>query len=293
MGDGRVIATVRIVTEQPLPYLPRLEHYLRTVAEDEDYFSEGRLRPSEAHAIFHYTLRGRGECTVGARTYPVTAGQGFLQVVNDPACGYRYPHGGTEDWAFCCFCFSGGNTLPLVSDMIKTYGPVFSPDGRSPVLRRLADEERWLACPTIGRMESAELFYSLIFMLASLGERARDRAADEQLRLCRTLVEQAMHLIEERLADDPSVEELAAGLGVTREHLSRRFHQYTGRSLKRYLSEQRALLACRLLKETDLSVQEIAARLSFSSPTNFIRFFKDILQVTPAVFRESGQIPFY
>mgnify|MGYP004614377859 CR=1 FL=1 len=76
MGDGRVIATVRIVTEQPLPYLPRLEHYLRTVAEDEDYFSEGRLRPSEAHAIFHYTLRGRGECSVGARTYPVTAGQG-------------------------------------------------------------------------------------------------------------------------------------------------------------------------------------------------------------------------
>lgn len=293
MGDGQVIATARIVTEQPLPYLPRLDYYLRTVAEDEDYFSEGRLRPSEAHAIFHYTLRGRGECSVGARTYPVTAGQGFLQVVNDPACGYRYPHGGTEDWAFCCFCFSGGNTLPLVNDMIKAYGPVFTIDAGSPALRRLADEERWLSCPTIGRMESAELFYSLIFTLASLGERERGRTADEQLRQCRTLVEQAVHLIEERLADDPSVEELAAELGVTREHLSRRFHQYTGRSLKRYLSKQRALLACRLLKETDLPVQEIAARLSFSSPANFIRFFKKILQVTPAVFRASGQIPFY
>ena len=293
MGDGRVIATARIVTEQPLPYLPRLDYYLRTVAEDEDYFSEGRLRPSEAHAIFHYTLRGRGECSVGARTYPVTAGQGFLQVVNDPACGYRYPHGGTEDWAFRCFCFSGGNTLPLVNDMIKAYGPVFTIDAGSHTLRRLADEERWLSCPTIGRMESAELFYSLIFTLASPGERERGRTADEQLRQCRTLVEQAVHLIEERLADDPSVEELAAELGVTREHLSRRFHQYTGRSLKRYLSEQRALLACRLLKETDLSVQEIAACLSFSSPTNFIRFFKEILQVTPAVFRASGQIPFY
>ena len=34
MGDGRVIATARIVTEQPLPYLPRLDYYLRTVAED-------------------------------------------------------------------------------------------------------------------------------------------------------------------------------------------------------------------------------------------------------------------
>ena len=158
MGDGRVIATARIVTEQPLPYLPRLDYYLRTVAEDEDYFSEGRLRPSEAHAIFHYTLRGRGECSVGARTYPVTAGQGFLQVVNDPACGYRYPHGGTEDWAFCCFCFSGGNTLPLVNDMIKAYGPVFTIDAGSHTLRRLADEERWLSCPTIGRMESTELF---------------------------------------------------------------------------------------------------------------------------------------
>lgn len=293
MGDGRVIATARIVTEQPLPYLPRLDYYLRTVAEDEDFFSEGRLRPSEAHAIFHYTLRGRGECSVGARTYPVTAGQGFLQVVNDPACGYRYPHGGTEDWAFCCFCFSGGNTLPLVNDIIKAYGPVFTIDAGSPALRRLVDEERWLSCPTIGRMESTELFYSLIFTLASLGERERGRTADEELRQCRTLVEQAVHLIEERLADDPSVEELAEELGVTREHLSRRFHQYTGRSLKRYLSEQRALLACRLLKETDLSVQEIAACLSFSSPTNFIRFFKEILQVTPAVFRASGQIPFY
>lgn len=182
MGNGRVIATVRIMTEQPLPYLPRPDYYLRTVAEDEDCFSEGRLWPSEAHAIFHYTLHGRGECSVGARTYPVTAGQGFLQVVNDPACGYRYPRGGTEDWAFCCFRFSGGNTLALMNDMIKAYGPVFTIDAGSPTLRRSADEERWLACPTIGRMESAEPFYSLIFTLASLGERARDRAANEQLR---------------------------------------------------------------------------------------------------------------
>ena len=65
MGDGRVVTTIPIMTEQPLPHLPRLYHYLHTVAEDEDYFSEGRLRPSESHGIFHYTLHGRGECTVG------------------------------------------------------------------------------------------------------------------------------------------------------------------------------------------------------------------------------------
>lgn len=293
MGDGRVVTTIPIMTEQPLPHLPRLYHYLHTVAEDEDYFSEGRLRPSESHGIFHYTLHGRGECTVGTHAYPVTAGQGFLQVVNDPACGYRYPRGGQGDWDFLCFCFTGGNALTIIQDLVKTYGPVYELSTESAVFKRLADEERWHRHPVIGRLESAELFYALIFSLTAPLLHAPDHTAEERLRSCRTLVSRVKALIEERLEDNPSVEELAAEMGVTREHLSRRFQQYTGKTLKQYLSEQRVLLACRLLKETELSVQEIALRLSFSSSTNFIRFFKEILQVTPAAFRENGWIPYF
>ena len=43
-----------------------------------------------------------------------------------------------------------------------------------------------------------------------------------------------------------------------------------------YIAEQKLRIATRLLEETELSVSEIAERLSYSNAQNFIRLFKSI-----------------
>ncbi len=45
-------------------------------------------------------------------------------------------------------------------------------------------------------------------------------------------------------------------------------------------------MAKRMLVETDISVAEIAERLSYSNAQNFIRLFKKHMDITPGQYRK-------
>lgn len=126
MQNGNILCSIPIITERPVLFLPRLFHYIHTIADNPTYFSEGRLRAAEFHCIFHYTLRGVGECRSNNKTQTVHAGQGFIQVINDPNSGYYYPKNSKEEWEFVCFCFDSGNSLQIINELINRYGSVFT-----------------------------------------------------------------------------------------------------------------------------------------------------------------------
>ena len=53
-----------------------------------------------------------------------------------------------------------------------------------------------------------------------------------------------------------------------------------------YVAGQKLEMAKRMLVETDLSVAEIAERLSYSNAQNFIRLFKKHMDITPGQYRK-------
>ena len=55
--------------------------------------------------------------------------------------------------------------------------------------------------------------------------------------------------------------------------------------LQDYILRQKMSLACKLLKETNLSAKEVSARLGYARPGQFTRSFKKLLHVTPSQFR--------
>ena len=71
-------------------------------------------------------------------------------------------------------------------------------------------------------------------------------------------VEKAMNYIETNYSYPITVEDIAHYVGISRSHLFRSFQNYMSRSPKDYLSGYRIRQACRLLRETDLSVSTIA-----------------------------------
>lgn len=56
-----------------------------------------------------------------------------------------------------------------------------------------------------------------------------------------------------------------------------------------YIAEQKLRIATRLLEETELSVSEIAERLSYSNAQNFIRLFKKHMGITPGQYRKHSR----
>lgn len=83
----------------------------------------------------------------------------------------------------------------------------------------------------------------------------------------------------------PGVEQAAARLFMSVRTLKRRLHQH-GLSYRVLVQEARFRKSQRMLRNTDLSVGEIATRLGYRSPANFTRAFRNWAGVSPGAYRK-------
>jgi len=91
--------------------------------------------------------------------------------------------------------------------------------------------------------------------------------------------------ILERLSQPFQMQQLAEAVQLTPRTLSRRFSQATGISPKQYWQQCRILKAEELLRDTNLTVQDIAEHLGFHDTAYFIKLFKKRAFVTPKAYR--------
>ena len=86
-----------------------------------------------------------------------------------------------------------------------------------------------------------------------------------------------------------SVDDLMTAMGMSRSSLNRKMHELFNLSPKDFLQEARIKHACTLLKQTDLSVKEVAYDCGFSNPHYFATCFKSSTGCTPTEFRDKGK----
>ena len=95
-----------------------------------------------------------------------------------------------------------------------------------------------------------------------------------------------MKLIDERQGDI-TLTECAEALGYHPTYLWKVLKQEKDMSFTDYVEEYKVNLAKKLLKETDLTVTQIAAKLNYTNAQNFIRFFSKKEGTTPGKYRQS------
>jgi AraC-like DNA-binding protein len=97
------------------------------------------------------------------------------------------------------------------------------------------------------------------------------------------------HRVDEHFAATRQVEDYASELGCSVRTLTRASLAATGRTAKQLVDDRVALEAKRLLAESALPVAEVGARLGFSEPTNFGRFFARTVGCSPGAFRAESR----
>ena len=85
------------------------------------------------------------------------------------------------------------------------------------------------------------------------------------------------------------VARLASVSGASEAHFARSFKQAFGVPPHRYLLTRRIERATALLRETDLSITEIAFRTGWESLGTFGRIFRDITGESPSAYRARGR----
>lgn len=97
----------------------------------------------------------------------------------------------------------------------------------------------------------------------------------------------AMEILKRNQADPPSLQELAHQVGTNERRLTELFREATGMPVFTWLREERFQLACRLLEQSDLDIQQIADHIGYGSSSNFATMFRERLGVTPRDYRQA------
>lgn len=124
--------------------------------------------------------------------------------------------------------------------------------------------------------------HSIIKPLIKLFE---DQGKVQKIKISQEIV----NIIEKEYDTDISLEMCALRLKYHPNYVSRVFHEATGYCFKDYLASFRLEISKKLLMETDMKVSEISQKLRYNNSQNFIRYFKNLLGVTPGQYREMNK----
>jgi AraC-like DNA-binding protein len=140
----------------------------------------------------------------------------------------------------------------------------------------------------VGRKEAV---VSLLQLLLIQAQRAITISGDFQSprRAGEELTRNFLKLMEEQITTDYHLQTYAEQLGVTAGHLTEVVKEELGMPAGKLLRRRLVLEAKRWLVHTDLTVEQIAEKINFNTPSYFGRFFKREAGQTPRAFREEFQ----
>jgi AraC-like DNA-binding protein len=98
-------------------------------------------------------------------------------------------------------------------------------------------------------------------------------------------------ITQERLAEEPTVEQVAAEVGLTSRSLARRFEAELGMTWRAALRRLRVLRAIEALAADDTPVTTIAFGVGYSSLSAFNSAFRDLTGQTPTQYRAGFRSP--
>lgn len=119
------------------------------------------------------------------------------------------------------------------------------------------------------------LMYSFFFLIA------RNKNYYISQNVQSSYIEHAIDYIQNNLSSDISLSEIATMFSVSSEHFSRSFKKETGFGFNQYLNLLRLKKAETLLKQSTLSVAEVAEECGFNDSNYFSIKFKKMYNIPP------------
>ncbi len=127
--------------------------------------------------------------------------------------------------------------------------------------------------------ENLENLLEYCEIICEAGDRKKEAPAE-------FVVNRAIKFIHEEYHNDIYLEQIAETLSVSPKYLSKIFKKITNQNISNYIVRLRISEAKKLIIETDETINNIAAKVGFTSKSTFYRLFKNIEGVSPSDYRK-------
>jgi len=260
------------------PILP--ENILCFVRRDADLLAMRRLRPRDQHHRFVLivAVQGTGKVCIDVDSFTLREGQAQL-VFPFQFHSYNSIQPARICWIFLTFEMEKETDIEAL---------------RSSPSRDLDKSELALLAEIIRAWNTGDppplLQHQLAILLGRLSGRKirsiRHQKRNVEARDGSILVQVNQHIMA-RLDQPIVIKSMATALGHSESHLRRLFRLATGLSLGRYVRELRLQRACKFLRDSSLTIGDVAAKCGFDSIYSFSRAFKNGLNISPREYRRS------
>ena len=234
--------------------------------------------------LIYYIKKGEAVLSADNRRI-LLSGEGFF--VNFPYSDYVYRSNETRPWSIKWISAKGNLVERYLSLIGVTRENPYIPLKNAQEVESLFDEMYdFFDRPSLAaRIHCISLLHKL-FSLLALDKTENDREKKgKYVRLAQTM-------IEERYSDPSlSVSTIASALYLNPNYFSILYKRETGKTPKSVILDVRMRNAEKMLRFTDLSVKEIAAKVGFSDDLHFRRSFDARYGMTPSAYRRSLSFP--
>lgn len=227
--------------------------------------------------LFLYTLSGSGTLLYDGRKYDLPPKSVTLIDCRKPH--EYFPNG--EGWEFKYVHFNGAQSQEYYRYITEIYGAA--------VITGIDDGEKYFdrfidLVRTVGAEEiCSDMLYHFLMKLIHTG------STDARTNQTYFKIQEVLSYIAENFNQDLCVSTLAELVHLSRCHFSVEFKKQTGFSPYSYILNYRIATAKQMLYTTNHSVEYISAYCGFPAPSSFIRAFKRLVGVSPAIYRREGQ----
>ncbi|MEM9158357.1 MAG: AraC family transcriptional regulator [Verrucomicrobiota bacterium] len=260
-------------------YLIRMIHGARESARSRDYFFDNRNRGGQAaHCVLQRTIAGRGFFERAGRVEAVPEGA-MTVFTHSEESSYGYFEEDRDPYEFEWIGFTGGPAVVLIEEIQRKVGSIVRISEKSEVMRHFRRAFEFASGTRRDRFKCSAVLYEL---LLSILEAPKVAGAEVSLE------ERAYEIIREEFCSPANVKEIAARIGCSREHLTRRFAKQYGRSPAEVLRELRLERAKELLTVTPIAIAEVARYCGLPESNSFHRAFRKRFGASPAECRSMG-----
>ena len=234
------------------------------------------------HYCIHHILSGSGYYSTGKVSVRLSAGDTFMLF---PGVELQYHADREEPWEYGWAGFMGADAASIIRNTDFSRETPYILKGSVPEDKIREGLERIYLAKGNTYEASVAMTGELYGLLAMLMHYSEHKSQDRDAQV--TYVEKAQSYIETNYSYPVTVEDIAYYVGISRSHLFRSIQNYTRKSPKEYLTEYRIKQACRLLRETELSVSAIAYSVGFENNLYFSKAFRKQKGQSPSEYRRS------
>ena len=244
------------------------------------YFWDGTKRGdnnSTPLAIWQYTVSGCGAIDIDGKTTLLKPGMAFLVTVPDKHT-YYLPENSSH-WEFLYLTGSGFALIELTYAMQQKFGKILHHPPQSQVVQKTLEMIRlYQEKPLPDFCTASAMAYDMWMVLyQELNSNSTQDASP--------LLTAASDYLRKNLLKTPcDVTELAAALGFSRAHFTRKFTAECGMPPGKFLLDWRLRMAARILSTEHSQIKSAAWRTGFSDVSHFCRVFKQKYGVSPKSF---------